>query len=219
MEGKRIFVTGISTGIGKTLVSAILTEALGADYWKPVQAGLDEQTDTETVRALVSNGQSRFWEEAFALQTPASPHLAARIDNVRITLDALQASFDRQWDPSRTVIIEGAGGLLVPLNDTDFFPDLATRLSAALVVVSSQYLGNINHSLLTAEVLRGRKLPVLGWVFNGTYHVNQEDILRWSGFPRLGQIDQEEQIDKAVVGRYAEKLRPALLQALHIEAS
>lgn len=214
MEGEIIFVTGIGTGIGKTVVSAVLTEALQADYWKPIQSGLEELTDTAVVRSLVSNRQTRFWEEAFRLQTPASPHLSARIDNVHIGLEDIMASFNRQRNPARHVVIEGAGGLMVPLNEKDFYPDLIPLLGAKLIVVSNQYLGNINHSLLTAEVLRYKALPVLGWIFNGTYHVNEEDIVRWSGLEKIGRIEQEDLMDAATVSRYAEKLKPRLERLL-----
>lgn len=214
MKGEIIFVTGIGTGIGKTVISAILTEALEADYWKPIQSGLDEVTDTDTVRSLVSNKKTRFMEEAFRLQTPASPHLSARIDNVHIGLEDIVNSFERQRDPSRPVVIEGAGGLMVPLNEKDFYPDLIPLLKAKVVVVSAQYLGNINHSLLTAEVLRSRKLPVLGWLFNGTYHVNEEDIVRWSRFSKIDRIEQEESVDTGMISRYACRIRPRLLELL-----
>lgn len=207
-------MTGIGTGVGKTLCSAVVTEALQADYWKPIQSGLDEATDSETVASLISNPRTRIWPEAYRLQTPASPHLAARIDNVRIGLQELKAQFRSRYSQDRYIVVEGAGGLLVPLNETDFFPDLIRELEARVIVVSSQYLGNINHSMMTAEVLRQRGLPVLGWIFNGTYHVNEEDIIRWSGLPKLGRIEQEEELNPAVVSRYAEKLRPALLEAL-----
>lgn len=211
VEGKVIFITGIGTGVGKTVVSAVVTEALEADYWKPVQSGLEGETDRQAVISLISNPCSRFPDEAYALNTPASPHLAARIDNVRIDLQEIKEKFDRIRDPKRHLVVEGAGGLMVPLNEKDFFPDLIRLLSAKVIAVSSQYLGNINHSLLTAEVLKIKGLPVAGWIFNGTYHVNEEDITRWSGFQKIGRIEWEETVDKNMVKKYADKLRPALL--------
>lgn len=214
MKEEIIFVTGIGTGIGKTVVSAILTEALEADYWKPVQSGLDEKTDTEIVRSLVSNKKTHFWKEAFKLQTPASPHLSARIDNIHIDLKDIVHSLEQQYR-NRTVIIEGAGGLMVPLNEKDFYPDLIPLLHAKVIVVSNQYLGNINHSLLTAEVLKMKKLPVIGWIFNGTYHVNEEDIVRWSGFNKIGRVEEEDKIDSSVIKQYAAKIKPKLIELLN----
>ena len=208
-----IFVTGIGTGIGKTVVSAIVTEALEADYWKPVQSGLDEKTDTDIVRSLVSNKKTSFWKEAFKLQTPASPHLSARIDNVHIDLKDIVHSFEQQYR-DHPVVIEGAGGLMVPLNEKNFYPDLIPLLHAKVIVVSNQYLGNINHSLLTAEVLKLKKLPVIGWIFNGTYHINEEDIVRWSGFHKIGRVETEEKINSNIIRQYAAKIKPGLIELL-----
>lgn len=214
MKGEIIFVTGIGTGIGKTVVSAILMEALNADYWKPVQSGLDETTDTETVKVLTGKPKSKYWEEAFRLQTPASPHLAARIDNVHFGVEDIMASFKQQHRPGHTVIVEGAGGLMVPLNEHEFYPDLIKALGAKVVVVSNQYLGNINHSLLTAEVVKAKNLPLVGWVFNGTYRAIESDIVRWSRIPRIGRIETEESINIATIRRYAKALQPALEKLL-----
>lgn len=214
LKGEIIFVTGIGTGIGKTVVSAILTEALQADYWKPVQSGLDETTDTETIRSLTTKSKCGYWKEAFSLQTPASPHLSARIDNVHVSVEEIVESFRKQHREDQTVVIEGAGGLMVPLNEHEFYPDLITALQAKVVVVSNQYLGNINHSLLTAEVLKAKKLPVLGWVFNGTYRAIESDIVRWSRIPRIGRVETEESANKAMVKRYANALKPALEKLL-----
>lgn len=212
--GEIIFVTGIGTGVGKTVVSAILTEALGADYWKPVQSGLDEPADTEIVRSLVSHKESRFWEEAFRLHTPASPHLSARIDNVHIDLEEIVRSFEQQHDPKHDVIIEGAGGLMVPLNENQFFTDLIRLLKAKVIIVSNQYLGSINHSMLTAEVLKKKELPVLGWIFHGTYHTLEEDIIRWSEIKKIGRIGHEDQVNATFVKHCAESIKPSLLKIL-----
>lgn len=209
-----IFVTGIGTGIGKTVVSAVLTEALEADYWKPVQSGLEEKTDTELVSSLISNKETKCWEEAYRLKTPASPHLAARIDQVQISLPEFTQSF-KQQDRGNTLIVEGAGGLLVPLNDKDFFPDVISLLRARVVAVSTEYLGNINHSLLTANVLRQKKLDVLGWVFSGRYHSNEDDIVKWSGFPKIGRVEKEAKIDPLIIKKYAQKIKPRLIELLN----
>lgn len=213
MNSEIIFVTGIGTGVGKTLASAVLAEALEADYWKPVQSGLDDATDTQTVEILTAK-KVHCWEEAFKLQTPASPHLAARIDNVHVGVEDIMASFHRQYREGQSVIIEGAGGLMVPLNEHTFYPELIEALGARVAVVSNQYLGNINHSLLTAEVLKAKKLPLLGWIFNETYRAIEYDIIRWSRIPVIGRLEREEHINAAVVKRYADAFRPALEKLL-----
>ena len=128
-----IFVTGIGTGVGKTVISAILAEALRADYWKPIQAGLDA-TDTETVRALLTNKESRLFPEAVRLKAPLSPHAAAKLDSKNIRISDIKPP-----DTKNALIIEGAGGLLVPLNEEELMVDLVRALNATVVVVSRHY--------------------------------------------------------------------------------
>ncbi len=181
------FVSGIGTGIGKTFVSAILAEALMADYWKPVQAGFDEGTDNQTVRRLISNAQTVIHPETYRLRLPASPHIAAREENIRIDCGLILDQF-RQMKSDRPLIVEGAGGLLVPLNDSDLVIDLAEKLEAKLILVSRNYLGSINHSLLTAESCRNRALPVSGWIFNDQFMNYESDIVSLSGIPAICSI-------------------------------
>jgi dethiobiotin synthetase len=185
-----IFITGIGTGVGKTLISAIITEALQADYWKPIQAGYDDGTDSEFVKSLLSNTQSTIFPETYKLSLPASPHIAAREENVRISLDKLVANFHHIQQTSKAdyLVIEGAGGLLVPLNDNDFVVDLVRRLDACAVIVSRNYLGSINHSLLTSQACKQNNLKVLGWVFNDQYLNYQQEIVDWSGYPQLCSV-------------------------------
>jgi dethiobiotin synthetase len=181
----KIFITGIGTGIGKTLVSAILIEALQADYWKPVQAGIDNGTDSEWIKANISNKDSIIHPELFKLTMPASPHIAARKDNLSITVNDICKSVP---STNRILIIEGAGGLLVPFNDQEFNSDLIKALKAKVVIVSRNYLGSINHSLLTAKVCKEEKLDVMGWIFNDQYLDYEKEIERWSGFPGIYSI-------------------------------
>eukprot|EP00667_Euglena_gracilis_P029117 EG_transcript_38077 len=163
MAGRRLFVTGIGTGVGKTVVSAVLVRALQADYWKPVQAGDLHCLDSDFVRQMAANDVSRFHPERFLLDYPMSPHAAA----ARMGLTMRLADFQAPATP-RPLVIEGAGGLLVPLNDEGLtILDLIDGLQATAVVVSQHYLGSINHTLLTAHALRARGVPVLGVVFNG----------------------------------------------------
>lgn len=195
------FVTAIDTDSGKTLVSSILCEALHADYWKPVQAGLPR--DTDSVKALISNTTTRFHSESYLLNTPASPHAAARIDGITISLSQFRVP-----ETSNELVIEGAGGCLVPLNDHDFVIDLAVALQATVVLVADLYLGSINHTLLTAEALRRRALPVKGIIFNGQPNEESERIiLRHTGFKCLLRITREETIDKTTVQKYAQLLK------------
>ena len=201
---KRIFVTGISTEVGKTMASAVLVEALQADYWKPVQAGDLEYSDSDKVRDLISNSQTVVHPNAYALKTPMSPHAAADIDGVRITLDNII--------PPKTenhLIIEGAGGLLVPLNESDTILDLI-RPDYEVIIVSRHYLGSINHTLLTLKALT--EIGVNPYIlFSGNEHPTTEAIIRSkSGLPILGRLEEQAEFNKEVVRSLAEELKPAL---------
>ncbi len=199
---KQFVVAGIGTEIGKTVASAVLVEALWADYWKPVQSGALTDSDTATVRRLVSNPKSQFHPEAYRLMQPLSPHAAAELDGVRIDLARMTLP---QTD--NALVIELAGGLMVPLNDRELNIDWVQRLGLPVVLVSRNYLGSINHTLLSVEVCRNRNVPVLGLLFNGpTVPASETFILTYTGLPCLGRIRQEDQITQAVVSRYADAL-------------
>jgi len=250
-----IFITGIGTGIGKTLAAAIVTEAIGACYWKPVQAGFEDGTDSEWVAARISRPEERVFPEAYKLIMPASPHIAAREEGVVIDTDKVVRYFerlcgatagrsraspgdrltspsgasrgDRPTSPSaggnasgrvQPVVIEGAGGLLVPLNDHEFFPDLIRKLDATVLLVSRNYLGSINHSLLTANVCRNMGLHVAGWLFNDHYLHYEQEIAQWTGYPVIGSVPFTPDPDAAFIRSEAERLRPALLAALGVPA-
>lgn len=194
------FVTGIDTDSGKTLVSAILCEALGADYWKPVQAGLP--LDRETVKGLISNPSIRLHDEQYFLKFPASPHAASRLEDISIEMDCFTLP-----STERTLVIEGAGGCLVPLNQENFVIDIAERLKCELVVVADLYLGSINHTLLTVSELRRRQLPIKGIIFNGERNPQSEEIILHHADVRcLLRIDKEKEINRQVVRTYADKL-------------
>lgn len=185
----RIFITGIGTGIGKTLVSAIVTKALEADYWKPVQAGFDEGTDSEWVQERLAGSNSIVFPEAYKLSMPASPHIAAREEGIVISIKKICESIPIN---NRNLIIEGAGGLMVPLNDAEFVADLILALKAKVILVSRNYLGSINHSLLTARICRQMKIPVIGWIFNDQYLNYEEEIIHWSNLPRIASVPYTE---------------------------
>lgn len=208
------FITGIGTGIGKTLVSAIVTEALQADYWKPVQAGFDEGTDTEWIKERVSNKTSVFHNETYKLVKPSSPHIAAKEENIRIDLNVIKEHADKIKTGNQPLIIEGAGGLFVPLNDDEFVIDLIEKLNAKVILVSRNYLGSINHSILTAQACKVRNLNVAGWIFNDQYLNYEEEIEIWSGYPKLTSIPFTNKPDKDFVSRQAVILREALNKIL-----
>ncbi|WP_420320626.1 dethiobiotin synthase [Flagellimonas sp.] len=200
----RVFITGISTEVGKTIASAIVVEALEADYWKPVQAGDLDNSDSHKIQNLISNGKTTIHENSYALNTPMSPHAAAEIDGITIELDKIV--------PPQTqnhLVVEGAGGLLVPLNDKDTIFDII-QPDDKVIVVSRHYLGSINHSLLTIEKLQERNLNT-GIIFSGDEHKTTESIiLKKTGVTFLGRINEEKSFDKEVVKKYANQFKAAL---------
>lgn len=200
----KIFVTGIGTDVGKTIASAIITEALEADYWKPVQAGDLDNSDSHKIKKYISNSRTIVHPSAYTLNTPASPHLAALIDEVEISTEIEQPHTQNH------LVIEGAGGILVPLNASDTIADLIKH-DYKVIVVSRHYLGSINHTLLTCEVLKARNVNVAGIIFNGDENASTEDIiLSKTGIPLLGRIENEPYFDENVVRYYADKFRDKL---------
>ena len=176
-------VTGTDTEIGKTVFSAALTQALGAHYWKPVQAGLDEGGDLSRVAQLASLEPERIIAEAYRLKTPCSPHLAARIDGVTIEPDRLNLP------PQRPLVVEGAGGALVPLGGEVLYADIFAQWDLPVIVVARTALGTINHSLLTLEALRARGVELHGIAFVGDPVEDSEaTICRLGNVRRLGRL-------------------------------
>lgn len=203
----KLFITGIGTDVGKTIASSIIVEALEADYWKPIQAGDLDHSDTNKVENYISNSTTKFHTNAYALHTPASPHLAAAIDGVKIELTKV-------LEPKTTnhLVVEGAGGVFVPLNDTDCVIDLI-QPDYKVVVVSRHYLGSINHTLLTLEALKSRNLDVAGIVFSGDENKATESIiLSKTNVPMIGRIENEPYFDQNVVKYYADLFRENLLK-------
>ncbi|EMR04815.1 dethiobiotin synthase [Cesiribacter andamanensis] len=196
------FVTAIGTDSGKTLVSALLCRALGAEYWKPIQCGIP--ADAATIRQL--NPQTRVHPEAYFLQLPASPHAAARAEGVQLDARSLQLPAT-----DASLVIEGAGGMLVPLNDREFIIDLVPHFGAEVVLVANLYLGSINHTLLSWQLLQQRGYPVRGIIFNGTPNPESEQIiLHHTGYKKLLSIDQHEQLTPHLLEQYAATLRTQL---------
>ena len=202
---KRFFITGISTEVGKTVVAAIVTEALQADYWKPVQAGDLEDSDSHKVAALISNEKSLIHKNSYALRYPMSPHAAAALDGIQIDLSKIQMP-----QTNNHLVIEGAGGLLVPLNQSHTILDIINP-SYKVIVVSRHYLGSINHSLLTIERLQRSGLDT-SVIFNGSENEATESVIaNMTGVKVLGRIEDEKVIDKSVIKRYASALRTTLM--------
>jgi len=200
---KRIFITGIGTGIGKTIASAIITEALQADYWKPVQCGFDEGTDTEQVRRLISNKKSVIHPEAFRLKMPASPHAAAAAENISLRISDIIVP-----ETSNHLVIEGAGGLMVPLNESELMIDLIQSVKADVIVVIKQYLGSINHSILTLQALQQKNIPVLGVILNGAPNKESERaIFSFCKHPVIGRIEEEKVFTSEIIKRYADEFQ------------
>jgi dethiobiotin synthetase len=196
---RKIFVTGIGTDVGKTVVSAILVEKLKADYWKPVQAGSLNETDTMRVKELITNTKSIFHPEAYCLSGFMSPHAAANIDGIKINLSKIKLPFTKNH-----LIIEGAGGLMVPLNNKSLVIDLIQQLKAEVILVSKNYLGSINHTLLSIELLKNKGIKIAGIVFNGLPNEESESfILKYSGLKCLAKIKQAPKINPDFISKNA----------------
>ena len=203
----KIFITGISTDVGKTIASAIITEALEADYWKPIQAGDLNDSDSHKIQRYISNNKSVIHENSYKLNTPASPHLAAELDGITIDLkNIIEPKTDNH------LVIEGAGGLFVPLNETDFIIDLI-QPDYKVIVVSRHYLGSINHTLLTIEALKNRGIHIAGIIFNGNENLPTETIiLNTTQLKCIGRIEEEPYFDQNVISEYADLFRDNVLQ-------
>lgn len=201
----KFFITGIGTDVGKTIASAIITQALEADYWKPIQAGEIEFSDKDKVKSLISNSKSQIHKNSYALQTPASPHYAAAIDGISIELKNITEPKTKNH-----LVVEGAGGIFVPLNQTEMVMDLI-QPDYKVIVVSRHYLGSINHTLLTIEALKNKNISIAGIIFSGDENPATESIILYkTGIPFLGRIDNEPYFDNNVISYYAEKFKENL---------
>ena len=208
----KLFITGISTDVGKTIASSIIVEALEADYWKPIQAGDLDNSDSHKIKSRISNSKSKILENSYQLNTPASPHLAAQIDGITIDLKKITVPSDTNYQDNNHLVIEGAGGLLVPLNDTDCIIDLI-QPDYKIIIVSRHYLGSINHTLLTFEALKNRNLNIGGIIFSGKENKSTEQIiLKKTNLNFIGRIDEEPYFDQNVIAAYADLFRENLLK-------
>ncbi len=204
---KNIFITGIGTDVGKTIVSAIVTEALQADYWKPIQSGSIEVTDSETIKKLISNSKTIFHPESYLLKEPQSPHFAAELENKTIEFVKINRP-----KTENTLIIEGAGGLLVPLNDENTIADLIFSDDFVLVV-SKHYLGSINHTLLTINELKKRSCHKIGIIFVGESKPSTEIVIeKTCNVPIIARVEILNEITKESIKIQSELLKNKLLQ-------
>jgi len=206
-----IFITGTGTDVGKTLVAAIVVEALQADYWKPVQAGYENGTDSLWVQQMLSNKKSVIHPELYKLKMPASPHIAAAAEQKEIKIKKIVAHLPKT---KNKLIIEGAGGLMVPLNNKELVIDLIKKLQAKVIIVSKNELGSINHSLLTAAVLKKEKINVAGWIFTEEYQNYEREIGEWSGYPVIASIKHLPDISKETINAEAIRMFPLLKKFL-----
>jgi dethiobiotin synthetase len=203
----KLFITGIGTDVGKTIASAIITQSLEADYWKPIQAGDLENSDSHKVQRYISNDKTVIHENSYKLHTPASPHLAAKLDGITIDLKKIIEPKTKNH-----LVIEGAGGILVPLNNSDCIIDLIQK-DYKVIVVSRHYLGSINHTLLTIEALTNKKITVSGIIFSGDENkATEEIILAKTKAKFVGRIDNEPYFDQNVINYYADIFRENLLK-------
>ncbi len=186
------FITGIGTGIGKTITSAVLTEKLNADYWKPIQSGDLDQSDSLSIENLITNTTSQIHPETYRLNHPLSPHLSAKMDGIEIELEKFHLP-----ETNHPLIVEGAGGLMVPLNNRELIIDLIKHLNIPVIVVSQNYLGSINHTLLTINTLKQHNIDIKGIIFNGETNTESETyILRYTQVQSLGNIPLLVNLDK-----------------------
>lgn len=202
------FISGIDTGVGKTIASALLCKILNASYWKPIQSGSEEDSDLKTVNDLLSGLKS--FPEAYSLKAPLSPHRAAELENKTIELDKIKVP-----EYTGTLIVEGAGGLMVPLNNDSLLVDWVQTMGWPVILMSKNYLGSINHTLLSVELLKNRNIPIAGIIFNGEENKATESaIANFANVPVLGRIEYTEELNPEFIEREAERLKSGVLKYL-----
>jgi dethiobiotin synthetase len=196
----KVFISGIGTDVGKTIVSATLAEAYLADYWKPVQSG---NPDTEYYKSLISNTRTSVYPSIYSFKQPVSPHIAAAAENKKIKPEKIILPVT-----TNHLIVEGAGGLMVPLNENFLMIDLIQQLGLPVILVSRHYLGSINHTLLSIEYLNNQSIPLLGIIFNGNENAAvEEPIITFGKTKMLARINDEPEINREVILKYAQSFR------------
>ncbi|SEB19968.1 dethiobiotin synthase [Pedobacter hartonius] len=193
MQNKPLFVTGIGTGVGKTIVSAVLCEQLKTDYWKPVQSGDLHRTDSHRVKRLIRNQQTFIHTEEYRLEMAASPHKSAKAQGIEIVSSAFKLP-----RTDNDLLIEGVGGLFVPLSSSFLMTDLIKQLDAEVVLVTRNYLGCINHTLLSLHALASLNIPLKHVVFNGPFLKDIKEVIlqhlpaatTWSDLPQFTRLSK-----------------------------
>lgn len=213
-EMKGLFVTGTDTGIGKTLCSAILINALRKTqkvcYWKPIQTGIEEDNDTLTVKNLANCAEDEIFDCGFRLERPLSPHLSARFAQTEVSVEKTLKFIENENNAEKFFIVEGAGGVLVPLNDDELMIDLMQRLNLPVVVVARAALGTINHTLLTLQALRGKNLRIFGVVMSGEPNLENRRAIEQYGKVRvLAEIPKFATINSDIVKNWTEQNKNA----------
>lgn len=203
-------VAGIGTDVGKTIVSAILTLLFKGDYWKPIQCGEENNSDTAIVRRWLQDDEIHVHNPAYSFQHPVSPHHAAFLENSSIRIDSIRVP-----ETTKTLVIEGVGGILVPLTPHQVTLDIFAPWSCRWILVSQHYLGSINHTLLTIEALKRRNIPIEGLIFNGLPNVQSETaILTISKLPCLARLSPEPIINKQTLQKYVQEWTPCFKHLL-----
>jgi dethiobiotin synthetase len=198
---KQFIIAGIGTEIGKTVCSAILTKALQAQYWKPIQAGNLMDGDAYWVKHWVP--ETTIYPATYALNHPLSPHTAAELDGVKIELSTFSLP-----QTTQNLIVELAGGIMVPLNAKQTNLDLILHLGLPVVMVSKNYLGSINHTLMTYEILKSHNIPIAGIIFNGQTNTSGEAFIeQHTGLPVLLRVNQEKEINSRIIDHYAQSIQ------------
>ena len=206
----KYIIAGIHTGIGKTVVSAVLCNVLKAHYWKPVQAGIEDPTDTETIQELLM-GEAKIVSERHVLKMPASPHIAAYVEGIKIQLS------DFELPVHNNLIVETAGGIMSPLGNGITNLDLMQKLDLPVILVVGDYLGSINHSLMSIEVLKSTKLTIRGLVFSGTPVQSSRDyIAEYSGLPVLAEVPMFDFDNKKEFDQYCLKVGDRIREELSV---
>jgi len=206
---RRIFIAGIGTGVGKSVVAAVVAQALRADYWKPIQCGNLENSDSDLVRSLLSNDESVMHPETYRFKEPISPHAASKHEGIELKLEKIIPPVT-----SNTLVIEGVGGLLVPLNEKNTAIDLLGQLECEILLVSKNYLGSINHTLLSIEALKARELPLRGIIFNAAPNPESEEIIvKVGGVPVVARIPEAERVTREWVTERARSVQNEVVEA------